>query len=168
MFLLLELKTPLIYCRESFPPRFHSFKRTLWNSNLSLLPTRTLRKVFWRILHANIFPVYVKNSDQSIFIPFHLHSFAAVLYALLAVKTNHLTGSMLCSASHMEDIVAVKQLQMLSYCFQSEKKKNPCFVLLRFYLETIKHILKKSVLRYIYLPEEVLHFKQLEETTVII
>lgn len=49
----------------------------------------------------------------------------AVLYALLAVKTNHLTGSMLCSASHIGRYCSSQAAPnaLVDTVFQSEKKK---------------------------------------------
>ena len=55
----------------------------------------------------------------------------AVLYALLAVKTNHLTGSMLCSASHIGRYCSSQAAPnaLVDTVFQSEKKKKSllCF-----------------------------------------
>lgn len=85
----------------------------------------------------------------------------AVLYALLAVKTNHLTGSMLCSASHIGRYCSSEAAPnaLVDTVFKVKKKK--ILVLLRFYLETIKHILKRVFEVYIF-TRRGLHFKQLE------
>ena len=76
----------------------------------------------------------------------------AVLCALLAVKTNHLTESMLCSASHIGRYCSSQAAPnaLVDIVFKVKKKKNPCFVLLRFYLETIKYILKRVFEVYIF------------------
>lgn len=62
----------------------------------------------------------------------------AVLYALLAVKTNHLTESMLCSASHIGRYCSSQAAPnaLVDIVFKV-KKKNPCFVLLSFILKPL-------------------------------
>ena len=76
----------------------------------------------------------------------------AVLYALLAVKTNHLTESMLCSASHIGRYCSSQAAPnaLVDIVFKVKKKNILAFVLLRFYLETIKYILKRVFEVYIF------------------
>ena len=69
----------------------------------------------------------------------------AVLYALLAVKTNHSTGSMLCSASHIGRYCSSQAApNALVNSFQSGKKKNLALFYSDFILKPL-NTFKKSV-----------------------